>query len=207
MRVGMYGGSFDPVHIGHVATVVALAEAHLLDCVYIVPTSTNPYKQHRPPIPAFHRVAMLKKAFQGLSYCKILMIEAKSKNPSFTIDTLLALKEQEFVTSEDELFFLMGEDLVPEMHIWKRPEELVAIAQPLVAKRAGFEAHACKAAPEVVLAIKKGLTTTPLFDVSASEVRRRLSLGLFCGHLLQASVLNYIKKHSLYNVTSRNTRS
>jgi nicotinate-nucleotide adenylyltransferase len=207
MRVGIYGGSFDPVHIGHVAVVVALSEAHFLDVVYIVPTSTNPHKNEWPQALPLHRIAMLKKAFRGLSYCKILTLEAKSKTPSFTIDTIFALKEKRKVRKQDSLFFLMGEDLIPEFHLWKRPEELVELAQPLVARRAMPGPLVCKGGSSIKAAIKKGLTDTPLFDVSATEVRERLASGRFCGHLLQESVLNYINKQSLYNVANTTPRS
>jgi nicotinate-nucleotide adenylyltransferase len=203
-RIGIYGGSFDPVHIGHVALVVALKEAHALDIVYIVPAFSNPHKQGRIPVAATHRLKMLKKAFKDLAYCKVLGIEIENKTPSFTIDTIHKLKKKGLVQEKDKLFFLMGEDLIPEFHLWKQPEALVAEALPLVAKRGGGH-FVLKASRPIQEAIKKGLTSTPLFDVSASEVRKRLAKGLFCGHLLHPSVLNYINKQSLYNVPNTKT--
>lgn len=176
-KIGIFGGTFDPVHIGHVALVVALKEAYGLDSLFIIPASISPHKQHAVAQDAKHRIAMLKKAFSDLPYCTILPLEVRRPGPSYTIDTVNELYAKGFVTKEDRLYLLLGEDQFAAFDTWKNSDELKKKVELLVMRRGG---------------------NTPFFDVSATDIRDRIKKKLYCGHLLNNSVYKYIKRNKLY---------
>ncbi|MDB6081187.1 MAG: putative nicotinate-nucleotide adenylyltransferase [Chlamydiia bacterium] len=199
MRIGIFGGTFNPIHLGHLAIAIALKEAHYLDHVYFVPTHTNPQKQGVTAASSEHRLKMLRSALRGIADCSILTLELNRPGPSYMIDTVRELKKDKRF-KEAELFLLMGEDLLQRFSEWKSPQELVQYCQPLVAKRSGAELTGdWQKDPELRDAILRGITETPLYDVSATNIRERLKNGLFCGHLVDRSVLLYIKKERLYD--------
>lgn len=173
-KIGIFGGTFDPVHIGHVAAVIALKEAHNLDSILVIPANHSPHKKNQIPQEAKHRLAMLKMAFKPLSYCKVLTLELKRPGPSYTIDTVEELKATEMVKKGDTLYLLLGADQFAEIHSWKRADELILQAKPLVAER-------------------------KTFDVSSTQIRKRIKKKLYCGHLLNNQVYNYIQRKQLYD--------
>lgn len=180
-KIGIFGGSFDPVHLGHVAVVVHLLEAHHLDIVYIVPAKKNPHKVDAPQ-EAKHRLAMLKKAFATVPKCQILDLELKRKEPSYTIDTVRFLIEKEKIGAHDCLYLLLGEDQLPLLHTWKEADLLQTLCKPLIARRGTSSL----------------VSDTPYFDISATMIRTRLKKKKYCGHLLHKDVYNYIQKQKLY---------
>ncbi|MBS0654948.1 MAG: nicotinate (nicotinamide) nucleotide adenylyltransferase [Verrucomicrobia bacterium] len=197
-RVGIFGGTFDPVHIGHVAMMWALTEAHQLDHVYIIPASINPHKESTAAS-ALHRLEMVKEAFKEVPRCSIVTLEIEKPGPSYTIDTVRELQQRGVLKSSDAHFLLIGQDTVEQLSTWKELHELIAFASPIIAARAGCPlTGAWQHDPQLKVAIEHGLTKTALMDVSSTDIRHRLRSGLFCGHLLQRAVLTYIQKHQLY---------
>lgn len=197
-KVGIYGGSFDPIHFGHLALVISLKEAHALDEVILVPTQQNPHKMPGTLVKAEHRVRMLELALKDLEGFSISTIELERPAPSYTIDTIKVLKKKKNY-KDCEFFLLMGEDLLPHFTDWKEPGELIKLVKPLVARRHGVGFFgAWYEDPELKTAIMQGLTETPFFDISSTNVRLRLQKGLYCGHLVPYRVLEYIKKNKLY---------
>lgn len=200
-RIGIFGGTFDPVHLGHVATVIALLEAHHLDHVYIIPTNVNPHKHAlQPLVGAIHRLQMVRKAFKNIPRCSVLPFEIKKKEPSYTIDTVKELFKSDIFCSDDAHFLLMGQDQLEQLHSWKNVHELFSLVSPLIARRKGeYSEGQWKKDPLLKKSIEKGLTDTPLMDISATDIRFRIKQGLFCGHLLGEATLKYIQKHRLYD--------
>ncbi len=190
-RVGIFGGSFNPVHLGHVALVVALQEAHRLDKVFIIPTNCSPFKKSHIHTDAEHRFAMCKKAFQDVPKCRVLDIEIKRTGISYTIDTLQALEDKKLVAKQDSLFLLLGEDTYSNLARWKAIDEILKRVTVVVARRKQESAP-----PQMVQKVL--FTDTAMFDISATQIRRRLKKGLFCGHLLSNNVYKYIQRHALY---------
>lgn len=180
-KIGIFGGSFDPVHLGHVAIVVHLIESHHLDLVYIVPAKMNPHKVLAPQ-EAKHRLAMLKMAFATVPQCKILDLELKRKGPSYTIDTVRFLYDKEKIGANDSLYLLLGEDQLSLLHTWKEADLLQKLCKPLIARRGASSL----------------VSDTPYFDISATMIRKRLKKKKYCGHLLHKDVYNYIRKQKLY---------
>lgn len=163
--IGFFGGSFDPIHFGHISLAVHLMEAHHLDEVLFCPAFCSPFKTTKPPIASpEHRLAMLKLALE-LPQFQITTLELDQKTPSYTVDTIrkLALKG---------LRLLLSDEAASHLNKWKETNELVRLAPPLIGPR---EAH-----------------------ISSTDIRARLKQKLYCGHLVPAKVLDYIKRHKLY---------
>jgi nicotinate-nucleotide adenylyltransferase len=199
-KVGIFGGTFDPVHIGHVAMMIALTETHHLDHVYIIPANINPQKESAlSPASAQHRLQMVRKAFKDVPRCSIVTLEIEKPGPSYTIDTVHELQKRGVLKSTDSHFLLIGQDTVELLSTWKEIDELIAFAPPIIAARVGSPlSGAWQHDLRLKVAIERGLTKTALMDVRSTDIRNRLRSGLFCGHLLDRAVLKYIQKHQLY---------
>src|SRR5580692_5010418 len=116
-KIGLLGGSFDPLHFGHLNLALSLMEAHQLDSVFFCPAFTSPFKTARPPAASpEHRLAMLHLGIQTIEAFSVLDWEIKTMIPSYTIDTVEKLKNQ----TDAALFLLLGEDQLSDLHRWKR---------------------------------------------------------------------------------------
>ncbi|MBS0634753.1 MAG: nicotinate (nicotinamide) nucleotide adenylyltransferase [Verrucomicrobia bacterium] len=172
-KIGIFGGTFDPVHNGHVAAVVAMKEAHHLDSIFVIPAMRSPHKSRLVPEEAKHRLQMLKNAFKPLEYCTVLSVELKRPGPSYTIDTVRELIRSTLVKKGDRLYLLLGQDQFDKIDTWKESDELLKLTTPIVFERFG--------------------------PVSSTDVRKRLKKKLYCGHLLNNQVYNYIQRKQLYD--------
>lgn len=128
--VGFFGGSFDPIHFGHIALAISLMESHQLDEVLFCPAFCSPFKMDNPPVaPAEDRLMMLKLALDFPPF-KISTVELDRKGASFTIDTIRELKQEGV-----RLRLLLSDEAAQHLHKWKQTEELVKIAPPLIGPR------------------------------------------------------------------------
>lgn len=197
-RVGLYGGTFDPIHLGHINLAIELKEKHSLDEVWFIPTQINPHKQDRKPASSMDdRMEMVRLAIKGIPSFVLKDIESHRAPPSYTIDTLRELIHSD---SEVDFFLLLGQDSIPGFFHWKLVNEIVSKVPLLIASRSGVwhDSHPMEHDPKVGEAIQKGLTQTRYMDISSTEIRHRLALGLYCGHLLPETVLEYIFSSHLY---------
>lgn len=190
-RVGFFGGSFDPIHFGHVHLAIQLFEIHGLDEVLFCPAACSPLKMRDPPFAKGEdRFAMLQRALEGIAHFQITPLEIERGSPSYTIDTLKALKAPGM-----EFHLLLSEEAASTLPLWKEAQELLELAPPLVGARSGAFSYPQPFAK----VLKKGHTQTKIFEVSSTEVRERLKKGLYCGHLVPAKALDYICRHRLYS--------
>jgi nicotinate-nucleotide adenylyltransferase len=191
-KVGFYGGSFDPIHLGHLNIALELAERHKLDEVYVCPTSQSPFKKEKPPVASKeHRRAMVTAAISPLPHFTLLDFELQKSVPCYTIDTIREL----IALHKNNYFLLLGEDALEHFQEWREVEELVKLATPLIGSR---KTESFNMPPALLAAIKKGITTIPMMEISSTQIRERLKQGLYCGHLLPAKVWEYIQQHQLY---------
>ncbi len=201
MRVGIFGGTFDPPHYGHISVAVNLKEAHGLDRVLFIPANSNPQKTVMPIASGDDRLRMLKLTISGIPGFAMTNMEVRREGPSYMIDTIHELKLTGRYRGA-EFFLLMGEDLVGDLLHWKQAYELIQEAPPLIARRLGHDSLAqiqdAAFSTEFAGVIARGVTETPLLDISSTDIRRRVQAGLFCGHLVDRRVLRYIEKHNLY---------
>lgn len=198
-KIGLLGGTFDPVHHGHLNLAFELMEKKGLDEVWFIPAQINPHKQEIPPkTTSQQRLEMLKLAIQDIPSFKAVDIEHQLPTPSYTINTLQLLFEQNSLKKDpDTYYLLLGEDSIPGFIHWSRPEEIVKMVPLLIGSRYG-DWHLQRNQELIFDAIQRGLTKTRLFDLSSTEVRERFKQGLYCGHLIPTLVLEYINQHHLY---------
>src|SRR3954452_10456846 len=134
MRLGIFGGSFDPVHNAHLAIARACQRQAKLDEIWFTPTAIQPLKQKGPRATDRHRVEMLRLAIQDEPTWRVCTIETDRGGFSYTVDTLRQIHEE---MPDAELFFLVGADALHDVAKWREPEEIFRIAMPLVVRRAG----------------------------------------------------------------------
>ncbi len=188
-RIAFFGGTFDPVHFGHVSLIITMQEKWQLDEVVISPVFCSPFKEDNPPtITGAHRLKMCELAFEGVPNVRISDREIKRGGPSFTIETIEKLHSQH----KEKIFLILSEDVATHLTTWKDAEKLLKITFPVIADRKMglFE----KISPE----FKKGFTKMPLNEISSTEVRTRIKKKLYCGHLIPYKVLDYIYQNHLY---------
>lgn len=196
MRVGIFGGTFDPLHWGHFHLAISLLEKHNLDQVWWIPVQINPFKESQP-VSAKDRLAMLKLGLEGISAFKVMDLEMNRPGPSYTIDTL---RELHRAHPEVSFYLLLGDDALAHFDRWKDPEEIIDLAPPLIGARQYLNFPSFLSLPQKVLnALEEGWTPLPLMEISATNIRKRLKEKLFCAHLAPAKVLDYIAQHRLYS--------
>jgi len=199
----LFGGTFDPVHHGHLIVARALAETCGLPCVTFVPACRPP---HKPATVADgrHRLAMLRLAVEGQDALDVCDIELVREGPSYTLETVRQFRRQH--GADADIRWVIGADMLAELPTWHRAEELLAEVRFLVVARwpwqKDLEAILASVASAVGKAaaarLREGLVSTPLVDISATEIRARIRQGLSIRYLLPEAVGRYIDQHGLY---------
>lgn len=194
--IGIFGGTFDPPHLGHIQLAIQLLERHSLKEIWFCPASTNPFKRETQVASAAHRYAMLELALEDVPHCSVSTIELQRQGISYTVDTLRELKQQH---PSEEFALILGSDGMEGFMAWHQPHEIVSLAHLLIGTRSNQKPPEClRAFPDIWYAVTEGWTPIPQFDISSTEIRHRLNQKHYCGHLLPAKVLDYIIKNQLY---------
>ncbi len=198
MRVGILGGTFDPIHIGHLIIAEEARQQLKLDTVLLIPTGQPWLKEGRPISDARHRLAMVDLAIKGNPAFASSAMEIERAGPTYTIDTLRALRAKDPAA---ELLFIVGADSLADFHRWKEPEAVLGLCTVVAFGRPGyneaslrsFEQHMGPAARAKIKVL-----TGPEIGVSGTGIRRRVALGLRVRYLVPEPVRDYIAKHKLY---------
>ncbi len=199
-RVGFFGGTFDPIHFGHLHMAEELLERKNLDEVWFCPARINPHKLDHTPATIEHRLKMVQLAIEGKERFRLLDIEAKREGPSYTVDTLreLVAAEQER-PSPRQIFLIISDELVKDFFHWQEPKEIVKMIPLIVGSRTSSKASPLLEGDSTICqAISEGWTPTTVKDVSSTEVRRRIREGLNCEDFVPKKVLDYIYQYKLY---------
>lgn len=184
-KVGLLGGSFDPIHKGHLQLALFLKEKGSLDEVLLIPAHISPFKTSAPPCASCqHRLSMIQLAIQGFPALSVSDVECRRLPPSYTIDTVRSLSSE----PDLQLFLLLSSGSLQGFSSWKDAKELVQLAFPLIADTE----------PEISFPFPSQRFTMQGMKVSSTMVRDRLHRGLDCNELLPPLVLNYIFTHHLY---------
>lgn len=193
-RIGFFGGTFDPIHFGHLNLAIEMQEKHHLNEVFFCPANCSPEKHHLPPmVEGKHRQIMTALGIEDIPGFSLITYELERSFPSYTIDTIRMLKKEH---PDAEFYLILGEDILVSFSKWKEVEELVKLAHPLVGTRPGSKISFL---PEVLqVKIKPGMTTINVMEISSTMLRLRLNKRLYCGHLVLTKVLDYIYEHNLY---------
>ena len=194
LRVGMFGGAFDPPHRAHVALAQAALQQLALDVLYVFPTG-DAWHKARVLTPAQHRLAMTRLAFASLPGARVDDRELRRSGPTYSIDTLHELQREH---PGAELFLLMGEDQASGFDRWRAWDEIARIATLVVAARGdGAGLARLRELPGVRLAA----LALPQMPESATDIRARLTAGQDIADLVAPAVASYIASHHLYSST------
>ena len=199
MRLGIFGGSFDPVHNAHLAIARACQQQARLDEVWFTPTAIQPLKQHGPRATNAHRLEMLRLAIRDEPSWRVCTIEIDRGGFSYTVDTLRQIREE---LPDAELFFLIGADALQDVAKWREPREIFRMATPLVVCRAGQLSPDFNQLKLLCTAdTQPQLIEMPAMDVSSSEIRRRIANGKPIDNLVPDAVAEFATQHRLYQQT------
>ena len=198
MNIGVMGGTFDPIHNGHLAVAEEVRVRLNLAEILFVPAGQPWLRIDRPISPAEHRVAMVRLAITGKPYFKLSTMEIERPGPTYTVDTMVELQAQ--FGSGADLFFILGWDSVVQLPEWKEPSRLITLCRLVAVSRPGHAEPDLKALESLIpgLARRVVLMDKPEIDISASDIRERVARGLSIRHLVPESVERYIKQHGLY---------
>ena len=201
MNIGVLGGTFDPIHIGH---LVVAEEARIkfgLREVLFVPAGQPWLKLGRNITLAVHRVEMVRRAIADNPHFKLCTLEVERPGPSYTVDTLTMLRKQ--LGSEASLFFILGRDTLAELPLWKEPEKLVQLCRLVVVPRLGSKdlKHLETAIPGLLDKVIQ--LDMPVIGISSSGIRQRIAQGLSIRYLVPAEVEKYITEQKIYPTSAR----
>lgn len=200
-RIGLYGGTFDPIHVGHLIVARAVRERLDLERVVLIPSARPPHKPRSALTDASHRLAMTQLAVEGEPDLDVSDCETRRDGPSYTIDTVAEFRER--LGPEAEIVWVIGADSLAELASWYRVEALADACRMVIAARPGWDRpdltplHGTLREDQIA-SLKRDLIETPRIDVSATDVRRRVAEGLSIRWLVPESVRDYITEHGLY---------
>jgi nicotinate-nucleotide adenylyltransferase len=197
VTIGLFGGSFNPPHVAHLAVAEACAEAAGLDAVWWMPTPAPPHKRADPALAApEHRLAMVRLAAEGNDRFAVSDVEFRRPGPHYTVDTLRALREER---PGDTFALVVGGDSLAAFATWREPEAILERTQLVVYRRPGSD---LAGVPDFVRA-RATVVDGPGLELSGTELRARLAAGRSARYLVPDAVLAYIEAHGLYRPVSR----
>jgi nicotinate-nucleotide adenylyltransferase len=200
MRLGIYGGSFDPIHLGHLLVAENCREQQKLDEVWFMPAATSPHKRQRTPAEPRHRVEMLQLAVGGHEPFRVSTLEIDRGGISYTVETLERLHADD---PHRELFLLLGADALADLPTWKDPQRICDLALPLVVARAyapepDFAVLVEFMTRERIAAAQAAQVKMPPIGIASSDIRRRIAAGKSTRFRTPRAVEKYIETHGLY---------
>lgn len=206
-KVIIFGGTFDPVHNGHLIVARAAAEARGIGRVILIPAALPP---HKPPAGASaeHRLEMLRLATADEPVFEVSDTELRRTGPSYTIDTLAQLSRD---MPDAKLHLLIGTDMLEDLPAWHRAHEVVEAAEILVAARRPWQQRLDEVFDKLcrdfdadtVARLRQSVVQTPRVDISSTDIRRRLASGLSIRYLAPDPVVRYVGEQGLYTQAER----
>lgn len=199
-RVGILGGTFDPIHIAHLLMAEHAREQLNLSEIRFIPAAISPLKQDKQPTDAKHRIEMIRLAIGGNAHFKLDEREQRRVGPSYTVDTLTELKSE---IPEAELVFLMGADSLADLPAWREPARICELAFLAVAARGGRPApdleQLRRYLPKDQIAnAAEHLLYLPQLEISSTDIRHRVRIGKSIRYQVPAAVEAYIAAMDLY---------
>ncbi|MHB8899102.1 MAG: nicotinate-nucleotide adenylyltransferase [Thermoguttaceae bacterium] len=200
MRVGLFGGTFDPIHYGHLLLADAAREQCDLDEIWFVPAAVPPHKQDAEVASGEARAEMIELAVAGNPGMLVSRFELQRGGVSYTVDTLRHFRGE---TPDAELFFLMGADMLHDLPNWREADMVCRLAIPIVADRPGsgqldYRCLAAIATAERIALFRDFQIEMPQIDLSSSEIRLRVAQGRSIRYRTPRAVQKYIEVHGLY---------
>ena len=200
-KIILFGGTFDPIHKGHIEVAEAAAEKIGSTKIILIPARRSPHKKQKPAASDTDRIAMLKLAIANKNIFHISAIELNRAEPSYTIDTVRHLRQQ--FGQDCTFYWLLGADMLKDLPKWHKIDELLNECSISVMNRSGFdkpdfESLVNELSAENVKKLRENAIETPLIEISSTEIRQKLAQDEDTSRYLHHDVQNYIKRHKLY---------
>ena len=198
MNIGVLGGTFDPIHHGHIIVAEETRAGLNLAEVILVPAGQPWLKEASPILAAEHRVQMIRLAIAAKPYFRLSTMEIDRAGPSYTVDTITELQAQ--LGAGDELFFILGWDNLAQLPQWREPSRLIKMCRLVAVPRPGYPLPDLDSLEAAIPGLSKSviILDKPDIDIDATEIRNRVARGLSIRHLVPEPVDEYIKQHKLY---------
>ena len=206
MTTALYGGSFDPPHLGHLAIARQVLERISVDRLVFIPASHSPLKVGTPTVSDDDRLEMLRLATEGEPRFAVSDLELRKGGISYTVDTLRAWRQLE---PDVDLIFIAGMDSLLTLHAWHEPLEIVRLCKFVTFRRPGFplpSPEELKLPPDIARQLLAQVIDGPLFDISSSDIRIRAARGEPLDNLVPHPIAEYISSKSLYRLTGKQAR-
>ncbi len=197
MKIGVLGGTFDPLHNGHLLIARETMKQLGLDEIIFVPAGRPWLKENTPITPAEHRVAMVRLAIKGEPTFKLSTVEIERPGPSYTVDTIAAMKKR---YTGDDICFIMGWDSLSQLPRWREPDRLITLCRLVAVARPGYPRPDLAALEKAIPGLSRSvvLFDEPQVDIDATGIRERVARGEPVSDLVPGAVERYIKEHKLY---------
>jgi nicotinate-nucleotide adenylyltransferase len=202
-RIALFGGTFDPIHLGHTTVAAAAGEGIDADKVIFVPARRSPLKAFFPEASDEDRLAMIELATHGKGKFGFSDYELKKAGPSYTLETIRYFRQQ--LGSNVSIWWLIGADALADLPHWYGVTELIDECNLAVMHRAGFvppdfSKYVSMWGEDRAKKMRQNVVETPLVDISSTEVRKRLAAGREVSGMINPKVLQYIREHRLYGI-------
>lgn len=208
INLGIMGGCFDPIHLGHLVIAEQAAEAFCVDRVLFIPCNIPPHKDAAGLTPGSHRLKMIGLAVRGNPRFRASDIELRRGGISYTVETLEQLRGM--YGPRAKLWFVIGADSLRELASWRDYRRILGLCTVVTAGRPGSDLGAWRGggafSRDEVARLRRRIISTPLIGISSSEIRRRRRAGLSVRYLVPPAVERYIVEHGLYRGTRRGGR-
>jgi nicotinate-nucleotide adenylyltransferase len=205
MRAGVFGGTFDPIHRGHLAAARSIQATLKLDKVIFAPAGYPWMKAGAPVSPVKDRVEMVRLAVARHKAFELCTIEADRTGPSYAVDTVDTLRRH--LGRGSDLFFLLGSDALTDIAKWREPQRLIQLCQLVAYARPGCQLPRMEILEAAIPGVSQRVTfvQVPQVDIRATDIRRRVAEGRSVQRLVPRAVERYILEHGLYGTASQRT--
>lgn len=199
MNIGVLGGTFDPIHMGHLIIAEQVRLVLQLSKVLFVPAGQPWLKVNHVITAQNHRVEMVRRAIAANPYFELCTLEVERPGPSYTVDTMMMLQKQ--LGAQTSFFFIIGYDSLSELHLWKEPSKLVQICRLVAVPRLGSSLPDLKSLELRIPGITSSVIQLelPIIEISSSQIRSYLAQGLSIRYLVPDEVEKYIAEQKLYS--------
>jgi len=203
-RIGILGGTFNPIHLGHLILADEVCKNHHLSKILFMPTYIPPHKYVNDLASPHHRFQMIKAAISGISWFEVSDLEIIREGKSYTIDTIQEILNH--YGEDSEIYLIMGADSLNELELWKNIKELSQLCHFVIVNRPGFKTEASARLAEIIggdniLDIERLRIDISPVDISSTNIRKRVNDGVQIKGLVPECVEAYIKEHNLYSST------